>query len=228
MSKCDQCIVRQLSSLKALSKEELLKMTQCKISETVKKGTVLFEEGEHLDGVFCIKDGACKLTKLSSNGKDQIIKLIKKGDLLGQRSVISEEPVNLTATALSDMEICFIPKNEIIAAVKDNLTFTTEIIRDVCHELKDANNAMLNMAQHNVTQRLANALLHLENTFGLDSEGYIDLYLSREEIANMIGTATESAIRLLSSFKKDQLIELDGKRIKILDAKKLAFMVDDL
>src|SRR5690606_32467157 len=97
MSKCDQCIVRQFSSLKALTKEEVLRMASCKTSRLVKKGEAIFQEGEHVNGVFCVENGVCKLTKLSANGKDQIVKLVKKGELLGQRSMISEEPANLSA-----------------------------------------------------------------------------------------------------------------------------------
>ena len=100
MSKCEQCIVRQFSSLKALNKEELLKMAECKTSYTIKKGEAIFEEGEITNGIYCIKDGVCKLSKLSDNGKDQIVKLVKPGELLGQRSMISVEAANLSAVAL--------------------------------------------------------------------------------------------------------------------------------
>ena len=109
MGKCEQCIVREFSSLKALSKDELIKMSECKTAQTIKRGDVIFEEGENINGVFCVKDGVCKLTKLSENGKSQIVKLVRRGELLGQRSMISEEPANLSAVALEDMEVCFIP-----------------------------------------------------------------------------------------------------------------------
>lgn len=226
MSKCEQCIVRQLSSLKALTKDELIRMTECKTSDTIKRGDTLFEEGEHLNGVFCIKDGACKLTKLSSNGKNQIVKFITKGDLLGQRSMMSNEAVNLTAVAVSDMQVCFIPKAEILGALSKNSRFSAEMIKDVCHDLKDANNAMVNMAQHSVKQRLAEALLYLYQIFGVDDKQTLNVQLSREEIANMVGTATESTIRLLSTFKKEGLIDFEGKRIKLLDTKQLTAMID--
>ena len=106
MSKCEQCIVRQFSSLKALNKEELLRMASCKTSYTIKKGEPIFEEGDTTNGIYCIKDGVCKLSKLSPTGKDQIVKFVRSGELLGQRSMISEEPANLTAIAVADMEVC--------------------------------------------------------------------------------------------------------------------------
>jgi CRP-like cAMP-binding protein len=128
MSKCEQCIVREFSSLKALNKEELVKLSDCKTSHTIKKGDVIFEEGDTINGIYCIKDGVCKLTKLSPNGKDHIVKLIKKGELLGQRSMISDEPVNLSAIALEDMEVCFIPKSEVMGFFDKNNQFSMNMI----------------------------------------------------------------------------------------------------
>lgn len=78
MSKCEQCIVRQFSSIKAMTKDELLRISECKSSQIIRKGEVIFEEDEYINGVFCVKDGVCKLTKLSSNGKSQIVRFIKK------------------------------------------------------------------------------------------------------------------------------------------------------
>ena len=83
-----QCIVREFSSLKALNKDELIKMANCKTSKIIRKGENIFSEGETINGVFCVKDGACKMTKLSPNGRDQIVHLVKKGELLGQRSCL--------------------------------------------------------------------------------------------------------------------------------------------
>ena len=85
MGKCEQCIIKQFNSLKSLTKDELVRISNCKTSYTIKKGTVIFDEGETLNGVYCVKDGICKLSKLSENGKDQIVKMVVKGQLLGQR-----------------------------------------------------------------------------------------------------------------------------------------------
>ena len=120
MTKCEQCIVREFSALKTLTKDELITMSTCKTAVTVRKGDSIFVEGENVKGVFCIKEGVCKMTKLSANGKDQIVKLTQRGELLGQRSLISDEPANLSATAVEDMEVCFIPKSEILSFFNNN------------------------------------------------------------------------------------------------------------
>jgi len=221
MSKCEQCIVRQFSSLKALNKDELLRMAECKTSYTIKKGEPIFEEGEVTNGIYCIKDGVCKLSKLSDNGKDQIVKLVKPGELLGQRSMISDEPANLSAVALEDMEVCFIPRSEVMQFFTQNNQFSMNVMKTICEDLKGADDHMVNMAQKTVRQRLAETLIYLEDTFGKNVDGTLRIQLSREELAGMIGTATESCIRLLSELNKSEYIELIGKKIKLLDKNKL-------
>ena len=226
MSKCEQCIVRQFSSLKALNKEELLKMANCKTSYTIKKGEPIFEEGESVNGIYCVKDGVCKLSKLSANGKDQIVKLVKPGELLGQRSMISDEPANLSAVALEDMEVCFIPKSEVLGFFNNNNQFSMNVMKTICGDLKESDDHMVSMAQKTVKERLAETLLYLEDTFGKNEDGSLHIQLSREELAGMIGTATESCIRLLSEFAKNGLVNLNGKRISILDKNKLKRMAE--
>lgn len=226
MSKCEQCIVREFSALKALTKDELVTMSSCKTATTIKKGESLFVEGDNVNGVFCIKDGVCKMTKLSANGKDQIVKLSQKGELLGQRSLISDEPANLSAVAVEDMEVCFIPKSDILNFFNNNNAFSMSLMKSVCGDLKDADDMMVNLAQKNVKERLAQTLLYLEEKFGVLEDKSLRLQLSRDEIASIIGTATESCIRLLSEFKKLGLIELQGKKITILDKVKLKRMVE--
>jgi CRP-like cAMP-binding protein len=226
MSKCEQCIVREFSSLKALSKDELLKMAHCKTSYTIKKGEPIFEEGESVNGIYCIKDGVCKLSKLSANGKDQIVKLVKPGELLGQRSMISDEPANLSAVALEDMEVCFIPKSEVLGFFNNNNQFSMNMMKTICGDLKDADDHMVSMAQKTVKERLAETLIYLEDTFGKNEDGSLHIQLSREELAGMIGTATESCIRLLSEFAKNNLVSLNGKKINILDKNKLKRMAE--
>lgn len=222
MSKCEQCIVRELSSLKALNKDELIKIASCKSSYTIKKGQPVFEEGESINGVYCIQDGFCKLTKLSTNGKEQIVKLVKSGELLGQRSMVSDEPANLTAVAIEDMEVCFIPKTEILNFFNKNNQFSLNMMKSICEDLKESDMHVVSMAQKTVKNRLAETLIYLQETFGKNNtDNTLKIQLSREELAGMIGTATESCIRILSEFNKTGLIELVGKKIAIKDLNKL-------
>lgn len=217
MSKCDQCIIKQFNALKALGKDDLIRISGCKTSKFVQKGETLFSEGESINGIFCIKNGVCKLTKLSANGKDQIVKLVVRGDLIGQRSLVSDEKSNLTAVAINEMEVCFIPKSEILHDLSKNAKFSLDMLQDMAKELRVADNVIVDMAQKSVKQRLADVLIYLHDTFDKDEDGYLSVILSREDYANLVGTATESAIRILSQFKKEGLISTTGKHVKIED-----------
>ncbi|WKW46828.1 Crp/Fnr family transcriptional regulator [Myroides sp. JBRI-B21084] len=225
MSKCEQCIVRELSTLKALTKNELIHLSHCKDSISVKKGDVIFNEGDHVNGVYCIKSGACKLVRMASSGKDSILKLITKGEILGQTAILTQEKSTLSAIAVEDMQICFIPKSEILNLIDTNKKFSLQVTQDVCQNLNYATDFALNNTTKSVKERLAHALISILESGGVDEKGYLNLQLSREEIASMVGTATESCIRLLAEFKKLGIIDLQAKKIKILklnDLKTLA------
>lgn len=217
MSKCDSCIVKQFNALKSLTRDELMRVSACKTGKIYKKGEVIFEEGETLNGVYCVRDGVCKLSKLSENGKDQVVKLVVKGGLLGKRSLVSEQQTNLKAVALNDMEMCFIPKSEIMNDLSKNPKFTMDVLKEMAHDLKESDVSLVNMAQKSVKTRMAEILLYIEDNFGVDEDGYLSIVLSREDYAGIVGTATESAIRILSVFKKGGLISTKGKQIKIED-----------
>lgn len=226
MSKCRQCIIKRFNALKTLSQDELETFTDHKTTLIIKKGENLMTEGHAINGLYCIRDGKAKLTKLNTNGKEQIIKFVKGGDILGQRSILSEELVGLNVVALEDMHVCFIPKGDILHTVKNNSNFSLSLMRNISHQLNEANTMVSQMAQKPVKDRLAENLLNLEEVFGVDTEGCIDIVLTREEIANTIGTATESAIRLLSNLRKESIIDLVGKKIKILNKNALKNLSD--
>lgn len=215
MSKCEHCVISKFNTLNALTTDELKRMTKCKTSRFIKKGEVLFEEGDNVNGVYCIRAGVCKVSKMSDNGKDQIIHLIKKGDLLGERSLLNDDVANLKATAISDMEVCFIPKEEVLRDLEENNSFTLAMLKKMAQNLKEADDVIVDMAQKSVQQRLAQTLLNLDDSFSKRECGAIDISLSRDDIASIIGTATETAIRILSRFKKQGILTLKGKSITI-------------
>ena len=158
-----------------------------------------------MDGVFCVRDGVSKLSKLSANGKDQIVKLASKGEVIGQRTVIAEETTNLSAIAVSDMEVCFVPKEVITNTLNSNPNFAVEVLRHMAHDLKEADDVIVNMSQKTVKQRMAEAFLYLKKNYGEDEAGFLNLVLSREDYANVVGTATESCIRIISRIQEKRV-----------------------
>lgn len=226
--RCENCIVRQFNEMRAMSKEELKAVSDAKITKSIKKGQTLFEEGEKLNGIFCIRDGVSKLSKLSSNGKDQIVKLAAKGEVIGQRSVITEEKVDVKATAINDMEVCFIPKDKIVTPLKSNPKFTMEVLKTMASNIKDSNNVILSLSQKSVKQRIAHALLYLQKNYGEDTDGFLKVTLTRDDLAGIVGTALESCIRNVSALKKEGYIAFSGKKTRIIDTQKMECFIDDI
>jgi len=128
--------------------------------------------------------------------------------------------------ALEDMEVCFIPKSEVLNMFDNNNQFSMNVMKTICGDLKEASEHMISISQKTVKERLAETLVYLEETFGKNADGSLQIQLSREELAGMIGTATESCIRLLSDFNKNGLIGLIGKKIILKDIPKLKRIAD--
>jgi len=155
--------------------------------------------------------------KTGFDGKEQIIRFALPGDITGYRSVISNEPACTTAEVLEDSVVCQIPADILFTLVRTNGNFAIELMKLTCKELGEANSYMTDIAQKTVRERLAEILIHLDDEFGTDDQQVLKISLTREELSNIVGTATESIIRLLSEFKNENIIELKGRKIKILD-----------
>ena len=203
--------------LKIFGTEELHALQSEKKTIRLKKGDNILEEGHAASGVYLVRSGTAKLYKVGFTGKEQIIRFSKKGDLLGYRSILSGEAFGATATAIEDMELEFIPERFFLKMLEENPKMSFEMLKMISKQLGDAADTITILAQKTVRERLAEVFIMLENTLGTDKEGFIRISLTREEMANLIGTATESAIRLISEFKQDRLIEVDGRRIKLLE-----------
>jgi CRP-like cAMP-binding protein len=207
--------------LKHFSKEELSELSHEKKVVAYKKGDLIIEEGATPKGIYYIDKGTAKMFKLGFNGKEQILRFIKTGDILGYRSILSKQPYGASATAMEDTEACFIPEKFFIKVLEHHPKLAFDILRRISEDLGESAQTITFLAQKTVRERLAEVLLLLEKKLGTDKDGFIKISLTREEMANLIGTATESAIRLISEFKTDHLIEVEGRKIKILDHQKL-------
>jgi CRP/FNR family transcriptional regulator, polysaccharide utilization system transcription regulator len=218
---CERCSIDNGSIFRHLTQEEYILLNYEKDYRNYKRGDILYQEGNRISGFFCINSGIIKVFKTGFDGKEQIIRFAKAGEIIAYRSVLSSEPACTTAKVIEDCQVCFIPSDILISLIKTNPEFSLDLLKLACHELGEANSFITDIAQKTVRERLAEILLLLVNDFGLDENNYLNISLTREELANIVGTATESVIRLLSEFKTDKLVELNGRRIKILDKKGL-------
>ncbi len=211
-----------------LSEPHLCNVSDNKNFISHKKGQILYYEGTKPLGVFCINDGVVKVYKSASNGKDQITRLAKKGEFLGYDSLLGEETYSNSATIVEDAKICFVPKETFLKILVEDNVFHRRLTKALCNDIGIMEGKLTDATQKSIRERLAFTLLKLGETYGVDGgEGQkIDIILTREEIAGLVGTATETVIRLLSEFKKDELIEFDGKKIIVLNKKGLARLSD--
>ena len=173
--------------------------------------------GSRLTGFYCIIKGIVKVYKTGIDGKEQIIRFAKKGEIIAYRSLLSQETACTTSKIIEDAILCHIPYKTLLNLIEKNPSFSLAMLRIVCAELKEANEYITDIAQKTVRERLAEILLLLKENFELDADKTLQISLTREELANTVGTATESIIRLLSEFKTDKLIDLQGRKIKIIN-----------
>ena len=218
---CDKCAYESSSIFRFLTPDEVTIINYEKDYREYKKGDILYREGNRISGFYCVNSGIIKVFKTGFDGKEQIIRFAKKGEIIAYRSVLRNELACTSAKVIEDCRVCFIPSEILISFIKTNPIFALELLKLACHELGEANSFITDIAQKTVRERLAEVLLLLVNDFGLDNQQYLKISLTREELANIVGTATESVIRLLSEFKSDRLVELNGRKIKIINTKGL-------
>jgi CRP-like cAMP-binding protein len=218
---CDKCALETGAIFRYLTRDEVDMINFEKEFRIFRRGDVLYKEGSRISGFYCIHSGVIKVFKTGLDGKEQIIRFAKPGDIIAYRSVLSNEVACTSAKVIEDSQVCFIPAEILISLIKSNSTYAHELLKLACHELGEANSFITDIAQKTVRERLAEILLLLVHDFGLDEQNYLQISLTREELANIVGTATESVIRLLSEFKSDKLVELNGRKIRVLNKKGL-------
>ncbi len=218
---CNKCALESGSLFRHLTPDEVITINFEKEFRQYKRGDVLYQEGNRISGFYCINSGIIKVYKTGFDGKEQIIRFARSGDIIAYRSVLSNEPACTSAKVIEDCQVCFIPSEILISLIKTNADYALELLKLACHELGEANSFITDIAQKTVRERLAEVLLFLVNDFGIDDQQYLQISLTREELANIVGTATESVIRLLSEFKSDKLVELNGRKIRIMNMKGL-------
>lgn len=213
---CEDCFENINSIFGTLNQEERQRLLFEKTCRVYKKGEIIYHENSKPSGFYCVNKGIVKLFKTGIEGKEQIILFAKKGDIIGYRSILSKEYSCTTAKVIDDAVICFVPAVFLKDLVKQNNNFTIEIMQIACKELGRANAYITDIAQKTVRERLAEALYNIHQDFGVDENNCLNISLTREDIANIVGTATESVIRLMSDLKKEKIIELIGRKIKII------------
>ncbi|MBX7093741.1 MAG: Crp/Fnr family transcriptional regulator [Flavobacteriales bacterium] len=219
---CQNCAVQKSSLFCHLDREEIAQISDEKGFSIYKKGQSVFLQGNQPHGIFCIQEGKVKIHNIGEDGKEQILRFYGPGSVIGYRAVLSGENYFSNATVIEESRICFISKTLFLKNLKENASFAMFILNLLAHDLKVAESTIVSMAHKQVRERLAESLLRLRDFYGLESDNAtINATLSRGELGSLAGTSAESTIRIIHELQEMNIIRLNGKKIVIIDAKKL-------
>lgn len=187
-----------------------------------KKNEFIYNEGEKPAHLMCLITGKVKIFKDGVGGRSQIIRMIKSVEYFGYRAHFANEEYVTAAAAVEPSLICMIPMNIITTLINQNNQLAMFFIKQLSIDLGIADERTVNLTQKHIRGRLAESLLFLKESYGLEEDGStLSIYLSREDLANLSNMTTSNAIRTLSNFANERLITIDGRKIKIIDEEKL-------
>lgn len=219
---CLNCITSPDSMFNILTDEEkdiLIKSHSCSF---YKKGEIIYKEGDKPNGLICLSQGKVKIFKEGVGGREQIVRMAKTLSFIGYRAMFAGDNYISSAVALEDSVICIIDRESIHKVLRSNGEFGLRLIQELAQELGFSNTRTVSLTQKHIRGRLAESLLFLKDTYGYEEDNEtIKVYLSREDIANLSNMTTSNAIRTLSTFAAEEVIAIDGRKIKIVNLAKL-------
>lgn len=205
-----------------LTPDEKEYIDQHTFSKNYRKNEVIYREGDPTDHVVMVVRGTVRLTKEGVGQRLQIIRLLKPYDTFGYRSAIAGDCHSTAATALENTVLYYIERDAFLSVIKQNIAFCYAVLVAMSKDLGISESQTVNLTQKHIRGRLAETLLTLRKTYGLEGDGVtIAMYMAREDLANMSNMTTSNAIRTLSQFASEGLISLDGRKIKLLDEPQL-------
>jgi CRP/FNR family transcriptional regulator, polysaccharide utilization system transcription regulator len=210
--------------LNDVNADQLAQLSNDREARNYKKKEVIYQEGSHPKSIYFISKGKVKTFKSNEDGKEYITGLHKEGDFIGFTSVLEEQPFNESAMTLEDSEVIIIPKEDFFKLLYSNREISGKFIKILSDNVKENEERLLKLAYNSVRKRVAEALIMLEKRYKKEADATFKMAISRDDLAGIVGTSTETVIRTLSDFKDEKLIEIQGSNITILNSPKLAGM----
>ncbi|MEI8136020.1 MAG: response regulator [Bacteroidota bacterium] len=205
-----------IESLKKLSEEREIRL--------YKKKDDIYKEGGYPKGIYFVSKGKVKIAQASDSGKELITELYSEGDFFGYLSLLKDEKYTSSASTLEDSEIYMIPKEDFFSLIYKNAEVSRKFIEILSNNLLEKEKQLVQLAYNSVRKRVAEALVKLSDKYKKEADPKFSMNVSREDLANIVGTATETVIRTLSDFKEEKLIEISGSTISLISYDKLAKM----
>lgn len=187
-----------------------------------KKNEVIYCEKEKPEYLMCLLKGKVKIYKDGVGGRSQIIRMVRPVQYFGYRAYFAKEPYVTSAAAIESSQACLIPMNIVEQLLRKNGSLAVFFIQLLSVDLGVSDQRVVNLTQKHIRGRLAESLLFLKESYGLEEDGAtISIYLAREDLANLSNMTTSNAIRTLSIFENERIVSLDGRKIKIIDEERL-------
>ncbi|PWJ59259.1 CRP-like cAMP-binding protein [Dyadobacter jejuensis] len=205
----------------AKSLDLIAKLAEGKKVKTLKKKETIYTEGSFPSNIFFLQKGKVKAYKSNDYGKEFITDLYKEGDFFGYLDLLQGNPYQETAITFENTEVAIIPKEDFFNLLQGNRDVATKFIKMLSNEIKDREERLLQLAYNSVRKRVAQALVVLVQRYQDDKNKLFSISITREDIAAMAGTATETVIRTLSDFKEEKLVDMKGSLITVLEYDKL-------
>jgi len=203
------------SVLADLPADDLELLMANKSEQVYKKGEIIFREGAYPSGIFYIVDGKVKKYKLDNDAKEQIIYVANKGELLGYHAILSEDRYPDSAAALEESRIAFIPREDFLDTLNYSKVLSRRLLKNLSHEFAVLANSVSMFAQKSVRERLALQLIVLREKYKINFQPGmpVEINMSRDDLASLVGTARENVVRILSEFKENKILETRGRKI---------------
>jgi len=218
ITSCLNCTKRNNSLLNDLSNDELKLLNKNKYSISYESGQIICKEGSKPPGLICLNRGKVKIVRKGINGTEQIVGLKKATNFLGFKALMSGETCLSSAIALEDSAVCIVKRKNFFKTIENNKALAFKIMKSFAHDLMKSDSRLVNLNQKHVRGRLAEALLLIHDIYGTNQKtGNLSVYLKRSDLAGLSNMSTGNAIRVLSSFKKENLVEVNRQNIKIMD-----------
>ena len=193
-----------------------------KVNYKVKRGDVVFNEGDQVKGVYFVYEGVIKVHKKWGTDKELILRFASKGDIFGHRGLGGNNLYPVSATALEDGTICYVDMTFFESSLTVNAGLTYNLMSFFANELKDSEKKMRNLAHMSVKGRVAEALISLQAQFGNNVDGSMKIELSRQDLASYAGATYETVFRVLNELSKESIVSTSGKKITIISVPKLS------
>lgn len=204
--------------------EELKRLSDNRKIKSFKKKEIIYNESGYPNSIFFLASGKVKTYRINDDGKEFITGLFDAGDFFGYLALLEESPYSDSATALEDSEVVIIPKEDFQALLFHNREVAAKFIKMLSSDIQEREERLIKLAYNSVRKRVAESLLMLEEHYKKEQDSNFTMAISRDDLANIVGTASETVIRTLSDFKEEKLIEIKGSKITITDREKLVRM----